>query len=384
MRPPACTRRLIRLALTLLLAAGALPAVALAQPARDPFADSTVYFSDSPLTRWHLSPFGDLRIRRERTQDIPGRTADVERSRATLRGGLGWAPSARIGAELSLRAAVGSERDVEFPRIDNDAPDTLELDRANVWVSAWPGGTLRAGRMVFPLRLTDLIWDADLRPWGVVASHRQQVGALDVVRAGAGVWRRRKPTDDGIVGVAQAGWSFREGAERSGDAFVSWLWFDDTELLARQELGRQNRILGTGDARRYAERFRLVDAQLEGRLAVASLRVSGGVDLLRNIEANADGDAVRTRLVAGRFGGRFGAEVGWAYLRAEREALPGAFASDDWWARTATRGHLPWVTLGWSDWLRLRLWGTFEWRDGLPGRTERVLGELALRWNGRG
>ncbi len=376
---PARLRWMLALALT----ATPLATIAFAQPAGDAFADSVEYFTDSPLARWRLSPFGDVRLRRERTQDIPGRSAQVERTRLTLRGGVSWAPSPRFGAELSLRAAAGSEEDVEFPRIDNDAPDTLELDRANLWGTPWPGGTLRAGRMAFPLRLTDLVWDADLRPWGVVATHRRQVGALDVVRAGAGVWRRSKLDDDGIVGVAQAGWSFREGAEHSADAVASWLWFDDTELLARQNLGRQNRILGTGDARRYAERFRLVDVQLEGRLAVASLPVSASVDLVRNIEASAEGDAVRTRLVAGRFGERFGAEAGWSYLRAEREALPGAFASDDWWARTSTRGHMPWVTLGWSHWLRLRVFGTFEWRDGVAERSERVVSELTFRWNGR-
>ena len=378
---PGHARRVVRL--VLVFAATSLATPAGAQPASDSFADSTVYFSDSPLSRWHLSPFGDLRLRRERAQDIPGRTVDVGRTRLTLRGGLAWAPGPRFGAELSLRAAAGSEHDTEFPRIDNDAPDTLELDRANVWLAPWPGGTLRAGRMVFPLRLTELLWDDDLRPWGVVAMHRQQVGALDVVRAGAGVWRRSKPDEDGVISVAQAGWWFREGAEQSGAAVVSWVWFTNTELLARQDLGRQNRVVGAGDQREYAERFRLVDVQLEGRLSIASLPVTAGADLLRNTWASADDGAVRTRLVAGRFGERFGAEAGWSYLRAEREALLGAFGSDDWWARTATRGHLPWVTLGWADWLRLRVWGTFEWRDGVSERSERVVSELTLRWNGR-
>jgi hypothetical protein len=356
---------------------------ALAQSANGSFADSSEYFEQSSLGRWRLTPFGDLRLRIERTQDIPGRTAGVERTRATIRGGVSWAPVPRFGAELSLRAAVGSEEDVEFPRIDNDAPDTLQLDRANVWVTAWPGGTVRAGQMEFPWRLTELVWDPELRPIGLALSHRQPVGALDVASAGAGVWRRSKLGDDGLVAVAQAGWSFREGAERSGEATVSWITFHDTEQLARQDLGRQNRILGTGETRHYAERFRLVDLHVEGRVTLASLPVSAGVDLLRNIEPSAESDAVRTRLVMGRFGERFGAEVGWAYLLAEREALPGAFASDDWWGRTSTRGHMPWVTLGWSHWVRLRVFGTFEWRDGVPGRTERVASELALRWNTR-
>ena len=366
----------------------ALPAVVIAprahgQPPRAAFADSTEFFHDSSLGRWHLTPFGDARLRHDRTQDIPGRAVDVDRWRLTARGGVTWAPTPRFGAELSLRAATGSEEDVEFPRIDNDAPDTLQLDRANLWATPWPGGTLRAGQMEFPLRLTELVWDPELRPIGIVAMHRQPVGALDVVRAGIGAWHRSKLEDDGLVGVAQAGWSLREGAERSADAFVSYLWLEDSERLARQDLGRQNRVLGAGDARRYAEEFRLVDLHVEGRISVASLPLSAGVDLARNLGPNAESDAVRTRLVAGRFGERFGAEVGWAYLRAEREALPGAFASDDWWARTATRGHMPWVTLGWSRWLRMRVFGTFEWRDGVAQRSERLVSELSLRWNTR-
>jgi hypothetical protein len=105
------------------------------------------------------------------------------------------------------------------------------------------------------------------------------------------------------------------------------------------------------------------------------------VDPLRNTWASVDDGAVRTRLVVGRFGERFGAEAGGPTCAPTRAV--GAFASDDWWARTATRGHLPWVTLGWADWLRLRVWGTFEWRDGVESRSERLLSELTLRWNGR-
>ena len=371
------------LALGLSLPVLLLAARARAQPQGGAFADSSEFFDHSSLGRWHLTPFGDVRLRHEATQDIPGRTVDVDRTRLTARGGVTWAPTPRFGAELSVRGAAGSEQDVEFPRIDNDAPDTLQLDRANLWVTPWPGGTLRAGQMEFPLRLAELVWDPELRPIGIVAMHRQPVGALDVMRAGIGTWRRSKIKDDGLVGVAQAGWSFREGAERSADAFASFLWFDDTEQLARQQLGRQNRVLGSGDSARYAERFRLADLHLEGHIAVASLPVSAGVDLVRNLESSTETDAVRTRLVAGRFGERFGAEVGWAYLRAEREALPGAFASDDWWSRTALRGHMPWVTLGWSQWLRLRTLATFEWRDGVAQRTERLVSELTLRWEGR-
>jgi hypothetical protein len=41
------------------------------------------------------------------------------------------------------------------------------------------------------------------------------------------------------------------------------------------------------------------------------------------------------------------------------------------------------VTLGWSQWLRLRVFGTFEWRDGVAQRSERLVTDLSLRWNTR-
>lgn len=378
-----CARAL--LAITAILICGTARAAAPVAEAVA-FADSAAapeYFGVSPLARWHLSPFGDLRLRHERTQNIPGRATAVARARATLRAGFAWTPHPGFGAELSARAAAGSAKDAEFPRIDNDAADTVQVDRANAWASPWPGAVVRAGRMAMPLRLTELLWDADLRPWGIAFSQRQAIGPLDVVRMGAGFWRRDQLEDDGWIGVAQAGWAFREGAENSGEAVLSGLWFGDTYQFARRELGRQNRILGAGDNRAYASRFQLVDLQLEGKFVVASLPVTAAVDLVRNVEANPDGNGVRTRLAAGRFAERLGAEVGWSYLRAEREALLGAFASDDWWARTRTRGHMAWVTMGWSDWLRMRVFGTFEWRDGVAERSERIVSELTLRWRGR-
>lgn len=368
--------RLVAATLAAALAVTALPAPLLAQ-FEEPAEPQ--YFDASPLTRLGLDPFGDLRLRHENTTGIPGRTVGVTRARATLRAGLRWSVDPRYGAELSGRAAAGSDEDREFPRVDNDAPDTLQIDRANVWLAPYSGGRVSVGRMAMPLQLTELLWDEDLRPWGAAVTHRQAVRALDVVRFGAGVWRRDEIEDDGVVGIVQAGWALREGAEVAGGVTLSWLWFDDTERLVRGEMGRQNRVLGAGDARVYAEPFRIVDLQLDGRFRAGPVSVTAGADLATNVEADSESRAVRTRLVAGRFGSGPGGEVGWAYLRAEQEALPGAFASDDWWSRTRLRGHMGWVTLGWSDWLRLRLFGTVEWRDGTDVRTERAMIELTLR-----
>ena len=363
------------LAITVLLAA-ASPGAALAQ-----FEEhgEPEYFGALPLARLGLDPFGDLRLRHENTAGIPGRRVGVTRTRATLRAGLRWSTHARFGTELSARAAAGTDEDREFPRVDNEAPDELELDRASLWLVPWPGGRLSAGRMAMPLSLTELLWDDDLRPWGAALTYRQAVRALDVVRFGASIWRRDEIEDDAIVGIVQTGWAFREGAEASGWVTLSWLWFDDTELLARGEIGRQNQVIGAGDARTYAEAFRIVDLQLEGRIPAGPVSVTAGADLAVNVEADSESRAVRTRLAAGRFGAGPGGEIGWAYLRAEQEALPGAFGSDDWWSRTRLRGHMGWVTLGWSDWLRLRLFGTIEWRDGATARTERAMAELTLR-----
>lgn len=354
-------------------------ALTLAIPAQAQFDASVApeYFDTSPLARLGLDPFGDLRLRHEHTTGIPGRSAGVMRTRATLRAGLGWSVDPRFGAELSGRAAVGSAEDREFPRVDNDAPDTLQLDRAMLWVVPWAGGRVSAGRMAMPLPLTELLWDEDLRPWGVVMTQRLPVRAFDVARLGAGLWRRDEIEDDGVVAIVQAGYAIREGAELSGGATFSFLSFDDMEPLAGRGLGRQNRTTLLPPT--YTERFRVADLQLEGRIPAGLLSISAGVDLARNVEPDRASGATRTRLAAGHFGAGAGGEIGWAWVRAEQEALPGAFASDDWWSRTRLRGHMGWVTLGWSDWLRLRLFGTLERRDGTDVRTERAVAEITLR-----
>lgn len=386
LRFDACTKRTPRDARTCVGAsipvALALLVAALTVPAHAQFEETAPpeYFDASPLARLGLDPFGDLRLRHENTTGIPGRSVGVTRTRATLRAGLRWSVDPRYGAELSGRAAIGSEEDREFPRVDNDAPDTLQLDRAMLWLVPWPGARASAGRMPMPLQLTELLWDEDLRPWGIAITQRLPVRAFDVARIGAGVWRRDEIKEDGAVGVVQAGYALREGAELSGGVTLSFLWFDDMDALARRGLGRQN-LTGLLPPV-YAERFRVADLQLEGRIPAGPLSVAAGVDVARNVEPGRASGAARTRLAAGRFGEGAGAEIGWAWMRAEQEALPGAYASDDWWSRTRMRGHMGWVTLGWSDWLRLRLFGTLEWRDGADVRTERAAAELTLRLPG--
>jgi hypothetical protein len=70
------------------------------------------------------------------------------------------------------------------------------------------------------------------------------------------------------------------------------------------------------------------------------------------------------------------------YQRIEREALPGAFNSDDWWFHTRARGHRAWLAARFAPWIEARVSGNLERRDDVSKATRRALVELKLRLPG--
>jgi len=98
-----------------------------------------------------------------------------------------------------------------------------------------------------------------------------------------------------------------------------------------------------------------------------------------NLEASTPQDAARLRAAWGEARGLGALELGYAYQRIERDAVPGSFNSDDWWFHSATRGNSVWVALGLAEDAFLRVSGFDERRDDLEDHTRRLLIELVAR-----
>lgn len=376
-------------AITLALVA---PAVAAASTgAGNPDSTAVEYFApQGRMARLGLAPYSDLRWRVDRVRDRPGATGDLGLGRVTVRGGLVFEPAARarlrVRAEAGARGTFGSDSPGDsWAPVLNETADTLALDRLAIRVAS-PSGALwvALGKQRSPLRLTEMIWDDDLRPVGVAASARHDVSAATTGRLGLGFFTRsRFDRDDARIAIAQLVASLREDAASGGDLALAWLHVAGPDDLGRDLLQRQNAAVATPGGRVYAEEFDLLDVQLGARAVAGPIPVSLRVDLVRNTAIAEQRDGVRVRLALGGAGVPAGAELGWVYQRIEREALAGAFNSDDWWFHSRMRGNQVWLRLARGDALELRLAAFHERRLDLSTPTRRLTAQITGRWPSR-
>jgi hypothetical protein len=387
--------RVATLALTVALAATGVAVApgARAQGAPNPApADTTAvqYFARAGgLARYGLSPYADLRWRLDQVRDRPGATGDLGLGRATFRGGLVFEPSfepsgggaVRVRAEAGARGTFGSDSNTDpWAAVLNETADTLGVDRLSVRIASRSGALQVAiGKQRSPLRLTEMIWDDDLRPVGIAAIGRQDRSATTARLGLAWFTRSRPDRDDAEIAVAELTAALHEDAARGGDLALAWLHVESPVDLARDQIQRQNAAVATPTGHVYAADFDLLDFQLGARTMAGALPVSLRLDLATNTAIRAENNAVRVRLALGGPGVPGGAEVGWVFQWIEREALAGAFNSDDWWFHSRMRGNQLWLRLARGDLLELRLAGFRERREDLTTPTRRLTAQITAR-----
>ena len=347
--------------------------------------DTTVtYFTHGPgfLTRLDLVPWVDLRVRHDAVQHRPN-APDFDRQRATLRAGLGWErPSQPFRLEAGLRASLGSDHNREtWSPFDNTSADTVEVDRLGVRATGVAGDALALGKMRLPVPLTELLWDDDLRPVGIGVTSRLGWTGLEGLSLGAGAFTRaRFETDDVRLVVAQLGLERGNPATAGGELRASYLGIGNRDSMISRGLARQNRVVATPAGPRLAEGFHVLDLQLAGHLLAGRWPVTARVDAAMNVSADQDHRALRTRLAAGGTSAPWGIEAGWIYQRIEREALAGAFNSDDWWFHSRARGHSVFLHAGLGRPASGRIAGFIEKRDDVQTYTRRLIAELRWSW----
>ena len=368
------------------LTAIAAAALSHQQPAGAAPADSASaeqYFAPSgPLARWRLTPYADLRILAERVEDRPGTGEPLERQHARVRAGLdggpygGWPIETRLG----VRASLGSDRNDEArAAFANEASDTVEIDQATVRVTTPGGHRLALGKMALPLAVSELLWDMDLRPVGAALRLPFATGGTRVALAGALATRERFVATDPLARFAQAEATLET---RGGTRFECVAtWFDALNLddLPSQGYARQNETVVAVGRRRYAVDFRVADLQIAVATRWRSLPILVRLEAARNTAANRDRDALRARTVVGGDPMVAGLEAGWVHQRIERQALCGAFNSDDWWFHSRTRGNLFWVAAGVGRAVGARVSAFVERRDDLGSDTRRYRAEVIAR-----
>ncbi len=322
--------------------------------------------------------YGDLRLRYEKTTDIPARPDDIDRGRASLRTGLRFNSGNGWEFAGAVKLAGGTDDNADSRRNnDNEISNDTELDELYASYAISESALLRVGKTAMPLVLSPLLWDRDLRPVGASFEYSGEVRDFDALHFQAGYFAGdHLYGDESRITAIQFGYGWMEGAGTGFSAFLSYLDFDDLETFARQGLARTNRRV----AGLLVSEYELLDLQLIGRTQVREKPLVARLDLVRNLGARELEDGARFSVVWGDAERLGGWELGYAIQRAQRDAVLAGFAEDDWWFHTFARGYMPWVAYGFNENWSVQATAFLERRDGLDEYTDRYLLDVRSRW----
>jgi len=333
----------LRLAALAVLLLSALPAS----------AQEPQYFQEpdhKPLFSWRW----DFLARYDRVDHWPY-YEPMDRGRFELRPEIDADPLPNL--RLGVRAVFdyGTE-DHEDPFYDNFINRGANLDRLYfVWR---PGEfTIRGGKFGMPLMATEMMWDRDLQtPGGAVSWTPMSVAGGALTFAGAFFYGPQHFGDTSRIGVGQiAGhFAFEGGLELEGSASYWGYQMRDIEAA----YFRQNTLSLEPGAPHYASDFHVADLLVRLRFPLGSVPVAVSLDGVRNFAA-AEGrrNAFDGSVTAGALGtpGQFRASYGYQYI--QRDAMVGAYNSDDWWYHTWYEGHR--VAVAWTFLPNVYLQGAF-------------------------
>ena len=323
--------------------------------------------------------FGDGLVRYDRTTDIPRPTdRTIDRVFGRVRAGVLYdpIPALQIGGAIKLAAANNKNRD-DRSYNENERSNDIAIDQLFVRWKPSDTTSVLLGKSIFPLELSPMVWDSDLRPVGVSADTSFAVNGSDRLQFTVGYFNGNLPYgDDSRIGAAQAAYRWHEGQPTSGAVIVSYLDFSDLEQLTREGLSRTNRLIGD----RLQSDFHLFDTQFVLRMHPREMPLEVRIDLLRNLGADDQRDGARGSIVLGDRRQPHGWEFGFSAQRIQWDAAMAAFNSDDWWFHSWARGVMPWVGYGIDSTWSMRLAEFHERRDGVSQYTDRVLLDLYAQW----
>ena len=330
----------------------------------------------APASAW--SWFGDLMLREEHVTGIPRAEDSIQRIATRGRFGVLYDPIPQLefGAAIKLAVATnGNDEDRSYNL--NERSNDIAIDQFFMRWRPNDNASLLVGKTLFPLDLTPLVWDRDLRPIGVSGDFSVNVGEFDRLRFVAGYFAGDLPYgDNSRIGAAQVSYLWHEGAPTNGGVLLSYLDFSDLDELVLQGSTRSNRRISN----QLVSDYHLLDMQFFGRTRAGDWPIELRIDLLRNLGADDQRDGARGSVVLGDSLKPQGWEFGFAAQRIQRDAAMAAFNSDDWWFHSFARGVMPWVGYGISSSWSVRLAGFHELRDGAPEHTDTVFLDVFARW----
>jgi hypothetical protein len=263
---------------------------------------------------------------------------DIERGRFEFRPEIAFEVSDRFKIAARAVGSLGTdENEDNAPNFDNYRSNGATLER--YYLEARPGAwTIRAGSFGMPLAATEMLWDRDIQTPGAAVSWTLPVETSSLSLAAAGFYGPQRDGDRSTIGAGQVLWRVGE-PERVSFEMAAAYWHFQIDDLKPHYL-RQNRSVIRGGTRELESDFRIVDTLVRLRFPVAGLPVSISLDGLRNFGTETgENYAFEGQLAVGRLGTPGDWRAFYTYQYVERDAVVGAYNTDDWWFHSWYRGH---------------------------------------------
>ncbi len=303
---------------------------------------------------------------------------DIERGRFEIRPELDWEASDRFRIGVRAVGDLGTDSNDQNARnFDNYRSRGATIER--YFVEAKPGPVvLLAGAFGMPLVSTEMLWDRDIQTPGAAVAWEISAGRSTFTLAGAGFYGPQREGDRTRIGAGQIVWRTGDPDRFEAQVAGSYWSFDPRELKASYI--RQNYFDTDTGQRRYVSDFRIADLIVRLRFPIGGVPVTISLDGLKNYgvreEAASDGDAFEGTLSVGRVGNRWDWRVFYTYQYVERDAVIGAYNTDDWWFHSWYRGSRAGIAV--TILPRVFVQGTvmFQRRLDLPTTLNRITVDL--------
>lgn len=263
---------------------------------------------------------------------------DIERGRFEVRPELAFLPSDRFKLAVRGVGNLGTDdNDQNGRNFDNYRSDGAMLDR--LYVEARPGAwTILAGQFGMPLVASEMLWDRDVQTPGAAVSHQLTTGSSTLTLAAGGFFSPQREGDESRIFAGQVVWRGGDPDRFAVEASGSYWDFDLEDL--KTHLVRQNNGEPYSGGLRPESGFRLADLLVRLRFPALALPVTVSLDGIHNFEAE-DGNrnAFEGAVAVGSVGTPRTWRAFYMYQYVERDAVVGAYNTDDWWFHSWYRGH---------------------------------------------
>ncbi len=273
---------------------------------------------------------------------------DIERGRFEVRPEVGFQLSERFRLAVRAVGDLGTDQNSDnSANFDNYRSRGASVER--YYLEARPGGfVIQAGAFGMPLLATEMLWDRDIQTPGAAASYQMKASASTLTFAGAGFYGPQSQGDHTRIGVGQAIWRGGDPDRLQLEVAASFWYFDPEDLKlffanGRPNLIRQNYVNAAGTG--LLSNYRIADAMVRLRFPLGRIPVLVSLDGLKNFgvrgAAKEDGEAeaVEANLTLGRVGTPGDWRFFYTFQYVERDALIGAYNTDDWWFHSWYSGH---------------------------------------------